>query len=125
MITKCPQAKITGAPVVELWVSRTPVQEFMYIDDLADSLVYLLNHYADPTPINVGMGQGTTIRDLDEIISKVVGYEGTLHWDADRLDGMPKRMLDSSRLTALGWQPSVSLEDGLAKTYAWYQDQVA
>lgn len=125
MMTKFHNAKITGAPSVQLWGSGTPIREFMYIDDLADSLIYLLNHYADATPINVGTGQGTTIKDLAEIISKVVGYQGALEWDATRPDGMPKRMLDSSKLSSLGWEASVSLQDGLAKTYEWYKNAVA
>lgn len=122
MMTKFHNAKISGAPSVQLWGSGTPIREFMYIDDLADSLIYLLNHYADATPINVGTGQGTTIKDLAEIISKVVGYQGALEWDATRPDGMPKRMLDSSKLSSLGWEASVSLQDGLAKTYEWYKE---
>lgn len=125
MMTKFHNAKIAGAPSVELWGSGTPIREFMYIDDLADSLTYLLRHYVEPTPINVGTGQGTTIKDLAEIISSVVGYEGALAWDTTRPDGMPKRMLDSSKLSALGWEPSVSLQDGLKKTYAWYKTNIA
>ena len=125
MMTKFHNAKISGAPSVELWGSGTPIREFMYIDDLADSLTYLLSHYAEPTPINVGTGQGTTIKDLAEIISEVVGYEGALEWDTNRPDGMPKRMLDSSKLSSLGWQPSVSLEDGLKRTYEWYKTNIA
>ena len=124
MMTKFHNAKISGAASVELWGNGTPIREFMYIDDLADSLIYLLNHYADPTPINVGMGKSTTIKGFAEIISKVVGYQGSLEWDTNRPDGMPKRMLDSSKLTSLGWQPSVSLEDGLAKTYEWYKENL-
>ncbi|MBO6520030.1 MAG: GDP-L-fucose synthase [Rhodospirillales bacterium] len=122
MISKFHAAKESGTPTVELWGTGTPVREFMYIDDLADALVYLLKHYADPVPINVGTGQGTTIRDLADMIKTAVGYEGTLTWDTNRPDGMPKRMLDSSRLLDLGWEPTVALPDGLAKTYAWYRE---
>jgi len=122
MMSKFHAAKETGAPTVELWGTGTPVREFMYIDDLADALVYLLKHYADPVPINVGTGKGTMIRDLADMIKDAVGYEGSLVWDADRPDGMPKRMLDSARLLELGWEPSVALDEGLAKTYAWYRE---
>jgi len=124
MMSKFHAAKETGAPTVELWGTGTPVREFMYIDDLADALVYLLKHYADPVPINVGTGEGTMIRDLADMIKDAVGYEGSLVWDADRPDGMPKRMLDSARLLELGWKPSVALDEGLAKTYAWYREPV-
>jgi len=124
MMSKFHAAKETGAPTVELWGTGTPIREFMYIDDLADALVYLLKHYADPVPINVGTGEGTMIRDLADMIKDAVGYEGSLVWDADRPDGMPKRMLDSARLLELGWKPSVALDEGLAKTYAWYREPV-
>ncbi|WNK01346.1 GDP-L-fucose synthase [Thalassospiraceae bacterium LMO-JJ14] len=122
MMSKFHAAKETGAPTVELWGTGTPVREFMYIDDLADALVFLLNHYADPVPINVGTGEGTMIRDLADMIKDAVGYEGSLVWDAERPDGMPKRMLDSSHLLNLGWEPTVGLNEGLAKTYAWYNE---
>lgn len=123
MMSKFHAAKTEGLPTVELWGTGTPIREFMYIDDLADALIYLLKQYNDPVPINVGTGKGTMIRDLADMIKSAVGYEGTLVWDTDRPDGMPKRMLDSSRLLELGWQPTVSLDDGLAKTYAWYREK--
>ncbi len=121
MMSKFHAAKAEGMPTVELWGTGTPIREFMYIDDLADALIYLLKQYNDSVPINVGTGEGTMIRDLADMIKTAVGYEGTLVWDTERPDGMPKRMLDSSRLLGLGWQSTVSLDDGLAKTYAWYK----
>ncbi|MEQ8320892.1 MAG: GDP-L-fucose synthase [Rhodospirillales bacterium] len=123
MMSKFHAAKTEGLPTVELWGTGTPIREFMYIDDLADALIYLLKQYNDPVPINVGTGEGTMIRDLADMIKNAVGYGGTLVWDTERPDGMPKRMLDSSRLLELGWQPTVSLDDGLAKTYAWYREK--
>lgn len=120
MMTKFHQAKVYDAPSVGLWGTGTPVREFMYIDDVADALVHILGHYTDPQPINVGMGVGTTIKELAETIADVVGYTGQLDWDTNRPDGMPKRMLDSGKLTALGWVPPTSLNDGLARTYEWY-----
>lgn len=125
MMSKFHAAKENGDPTVELWGTGTPVREFMYIDDLADALVFLLKNYANPVPINVGTGQGTTIRDLANMIKTAVEYEGSLTWDTNRPDGMPKRMLDSSRLLDLGWEPSVALNKGLAKTYAWYKESLA
>ena len=122
MMNKFHVAKESDAPTVELWGTGTPVREFMYIDDLADALVFLLKHYAEPVPINVGTGEDTMIRDLADMIKSAVGYGGSLVWDADRPDGMPKRMLDSTRLLDLGWKPTVALKDGLARTYAWYRD---
>lgn len=122
MISKFHAAKENGASEVELWGTGSPIREFMYIDDLADSLVYLLQHYSDEIPLNIGTGEDTTIKDLAELVSEVVGYEGELAWDRTRPDGMPKRMLDSSKLLELGWKPSTSLKDGLAKTYAWYRE---
>jgi GDP-L-fucose synthase len=125
MMSKFHSAKGNGSPTVELWGTGTPVREFMYIDDLADALVYLLRHYADPVPINVGTGEGTMIRDLADMIKDAVGYQGSLVWDTDRPDGMPKRMLDSSKLLAMGWKPTVPLGEGLAKTYAWYKGKLS
>lgn len=125
MMSKFHNARVSGTPVVELWGTGTPVREFMYIDDLADALVYLLRHYSDPVPINVGTGEGTMIRDLADMIKNAVGFEGTLAWDTDRPDGMPKRMLDSSRLRELGWQPQTALAAGLTRTYDWYKHTVA
>lgn len=125
MLSKFHTATVNGAESVGLWGSGTPVREFMYIDDLADALVFLLRHYADPVPINVGTGQGTTIRDLAEMVAAVTGYRGRLDWDATRPDGMPKRMLDSSRLLELGWEMKTPLEEGLRRTYDWYRATVA
>ena len=125
MMTKFHQAKVDDAPSVGLWGTGTPIREFMYIDDVADALVHIFGHYTDPQPINVGMGVGTTIKELAETIANVVGYSGQLDWDTDRPDGMPKRMLDSGKLTALGWEPPTSLRDGLAKTYEWYVANVS
>jgi GDP-L-fucose synthase len=125
MMSKFHAAKQNGAPAVELWGTGTPVREFMYIDDLADALVFLIKEYSNPAPINVGTGEGTMIRDLANMIKNAVGYEGSLVWDTERPDGMPKRMLDSSRLQQLGWEPKTGLSEGLARTYAWYRDTVA
>lgn len=122
MMSKFHTAKQKGAPAVELWGTGTPVREFMYIDDLADALVYLMKEYSNPVPINVGTGEGTMIRDLAGMIKAAVGYEGSLVWDTERPDGMPKRMLDSRRLLQLGWGPKTGLSEGLAKTYAWYRE---
>ncbi len=124
MLAKFHQAKVDGAPSVGLWGTGTPIREFMYIDDVADALVHILQHYTDPQPINVGMGVGTTIKELAETIADVVGYAGDLDWDTDRPDGMPKRMLDSGKLNDLGWTPPTPLRDGLAKTYDWYLENV-
>jgi GDP-L-fucose synthase len=125
MLTKFHNAVANNDPSVPLWGTGTPIREFMYIDDLADALIYLLKEYRDPVPINVGMGEGTTIKALAEAVAGVTGFTGTLEWDTSRPDGMPKRMLDSSRLLSLGWAPTVSLEQGLRRTYQWYLEAEA
>jgi GDP-L-fucose synthase len=93
------------------------------VDDLADACLHLLESYDAPEPINVGVGADVTIRELAELVARVVGYTGAISNDLSKPDGTPRKLLDVSRLLALGWKPSIDLEDGVAATYAWYQEQ--
>jgi GDP-L-fucose synthase len=120
MIAKMHAAKTTGAPVVELWGTGRPRREFLHVDDLADACVRLLEVYSDEAPINVGCGADLTIADLAEKVRTVVGFEGRLRFDPERPDGTPQKLLDVSRLSALGWRPRIPLDQGLADTYGWY-----
>jgi GDP-L-fucose synthase len=97
----------------------------MYVDDLADAVVFLMRHYSDEGHINVGVGRDITIRELAETIVRVVGVEGRLRFDPSMPDGAPRKLLDSGRLLAMGWKPQTGLEEGLRKAYAWYLDNVA
>ena len=122
LICKMHQAKIFGAATVEVWGSGSPRREFIFADDVADAAIFLMQNYSSPTPINVGTGVDTSIRDIAELIQKVVGYQGQLRFDAAKPDGMPLKALDSSELMAMGWQPKVSLQRGLEETYRWFLD---
>lgn len=121
MIRRFHEAKMTGAESVTLWGSGTPRREFLHVDDLADALLFLLEHYDDPETINVGTGQDVTIRELAETVADVVGWHGEMLQDTSKPDGTPRKLLDVSRLTDLGWKAKTSLREGIESTYAWYQ----
>ncbi len=120
LLRKFHEAKEAGAPSVELWGSGTPLREFLHVDDLADALVFLLKEYSDEIPLNVGSGVEVTIRELAETIAEVVGYEAELTFDATKPDGTPRKLMDSGRLHALGWNNARSLKEGVAHAYAAY-----
>ena len=120
LIRRFHEAKIEQAPQVVIWGSGTPLREFLYSEDLARAVVFLLEHYDSDDIINVGSGEEVSIRELAETISDVVGYGGELVFDSSKPDGTPRKLLDNSRLESLGWTPQVSLRDGLASAYAWF-----
>ena len=124
MIRKFHDAKARGGPV-ELWGSGTPRREFMHVDDLAGSVIHLLRTYDSPLTINVGTGEDVSIRELAAMIASVVDYGGATIWDTSKPDGTPRKLLDVSRLRALGWTPSIQLYDGLRATYEWYLNNTA
>lgn len=124
MIRKFHEAKQQGREEVVMWGTGTPLREFLHVDDLARACVVLLQRYDDPMAINVGTGVDVTIRDLAAIVADIVGFEGTMVWDTSKPDGTPRKLMDVSRITALGWEPVVSLREGLASTYDWYRMQV-
>ena len=120
LIQRFHEAKAENRPCVEIWGTGSAEREFMYIDDGADACLYVMEKYEGPGTINIGMGKTTSIRELAEKIRQVVGYEGEIRYDTSKPDGMPRRLLDSTNITELGWKPCISLEDGLEKTYAWF-----
>jgi GDP-L-fucose synthase len=121
LLMKAHTAKLAGAPAMELWGSGTPRREFLHVDDLADALVFLLQHYSAPEPVNVGVGADLTIRELAETITRIVGFKGALKFDASKPDGTPRKLLDVSRLSSLGWTAKTTLEPGIRATYEWMQ----
>jgi GDP-L-fucose synthase len=125
LLARMHAAKEAGAPEVEVWGSGRPRREFLHVDDLADACVHLLEGYSDEVPINVGCGTDLTIAELADKVRTVVGFNGSLRYNADRPDGTPRKLLDVARLAALGWQPRIPLEEGLAHTYRWYLDHAA
>jgi len=127
LIRKTHEAKIAGASHVEVWGSGNPRREFLHVDDVADACAFLMERYASNEIVNVGAGVDITIRDLATLIAEVVGFEGGLRFNPAQPDGMPRKLLDVSRMTALGWTPTISLRAGLASTYRWFlenQDQL-
>jgi GDP-L-fucose synthase len=120
LIAKAHRAKLQGRPELEVWGSGKPWREFMFVDDLADALVFLLERYSGEEHVNVGVGSDVTIRELAEAVMRVVGFSGRLRFDASRPDGTPRKLMDSARLFGMGWKPSTTLDEGLRRTYAWY-----
>lgn len=120
LIRRIHEAKVAGTPEVVIWGSGTPLREFLFSEDLAKAIVFLLEHYDGNEHINVGSGQEVSIRQLAETIADVVGYEGSLVFDTTKPDGTPRKLLDNSRIEALGWKPEVSLRDGLTAAYHWF-----
>jgi GDP-L-fucose synthase len=123
LIRKFHEARESGQKEVVIWGTGTPRREFLYVDDLADAVVFLLENYDGDEPINCGAGTDVTIRELAETIGRVVGFEGNLVFDTTKPDGTPRKLMDSSRLAALGFKPKTSLETGIADVYRWFLDQ--
>lgn len=128
MIRRFHEAKLAGAPTVEVWGTGTPLREFLYVDDMAAASLFLLERFS-PTAedndqgrifFNAGTGKDQTIRELAETIKSVVGYNGEIVWDATKPDGTPRKLLDVSRINSLGWHATIGLEPGIAKTYDWF-----
>ena len=113
-VRKIVEAKRSGRNSVVIWGSGTPLREFMHVDDLADALVFLMERYDEAGPINVGSGQEISILDLHRMVAGIVGYDGEFVFDAAKPDGTPRKLMDSSRLTAMGWEPKIPLEQGIA-----------
>jgi GDP-L-fucose synthase len=120
LILKLHAARISGIPEVTLWGSGKALREFMHVDDFADAAVFLMQHYSDELPINVGTGEELTILELAKLIAQSVGWNGRFVLDTSKPDGMPRKCLDSTRLKALGWQPRIALAEGIRRTYEWF-----
>jgi GDP-L-fucose synthase len=119
-IRKFHDAKEAREASVEVWGTGTPRREFLHVDDLADACYLLMEKYSSPEIVNVGTGEDVTIRELTEIVARVVGYSGTLKWNTDMPDGTPRKLLDVSRIQSLGWKARIPLEEGIRKTYEWF-----
>ena len=114
------EAKLAKAPSAPAWGTGSPRREILHVNDLADACLFLMEHYDEEEIVNVGTGQDISIRELAELIREVVGYQGEIVFDPAKPDGTPRKLLDVSRLTAMGWQARIELRDGLAETYQWY-----
>ena len=120
LMAKAQQAKTDGAPSMDVWGSGKSKREFLFADDLADALVYMMKRYSDDIQINVGTGEDISIREAAELVCRVVGFTGGLAFDRSMPDGAPRKLLNVDRLTDMGWTAGTSLEDGLRQTYRWY-----
>jgi GDP-L-fucose synthase len=120
LMRKAHEAKLSGAAEMTVWGSGTPRREFLHVDDCADALVFLMKSYSADGHVNVGCGKDQTIADLAGKVATAVGFLGGLAFDASKPDGMPRKLLDVTRLTAMGWAPRINLSDGLASTYEWF-----
>ncbi|WP_288937894.1 GDP-L-fucose synthase [uncultured Sphingomonas sp.] len=122
MMRKAHEAKETNAKTIEIWGTGTPRREFLHVDDLADACIFLLKTYSDDSHINVGSGNDVTILELAQMVTRAVGFDGGITRDETRPDGTPRKLMSANKLRALGWAPSIALEDGIAATYRWFLD---
>jgi GDP-L-fucose synthase len=120
LLRKAHEAKVSGKPTIVVWGTGTPRREFLHSEDLADAVVFLIEHYDSPEIINIGCGWDVTIRELAELVCEVVGFTGTLEFDSTKPDGTPRKLLDVSKLTKLGWQAKIPLRKGIESTYEWF-----
>ena len=120
LIRRFHEAKVSGSGEVTLWGTGTPRREFLHVDDLASAACFALEHYEDPKPLNVGVGDDLSIAELAATVARVVGYAGALRYDSSKPDGTPRKLLDVSRLHQLGWKAQIGLEEGIASTYSWF-----
>lgn len=120
LIRKFHEAKEAGRREVVVWGTGAPLREFLHVDDLARAVVFCLDNYNDYEHVNCGAGSEISIRELAELVARTVGFSGKIVFDASRPDGTPRKLMDSGRITALGWRPKIGLEEGVASAYAWY-----
>ncbi len=120
LMRKFHEATLRQESVVVVWGTGTPRREFLHVDDLADACVFLMERYQQIEPINIGWGQDVSIRELAQCVGEVVGFQGDIRFDTSRPDGTPRKLLDTSRLSALGWKPGIGLRAGIEATYRWY-----
>lgn len=124
LIRKFHDAKIAGAPTVTVWGTGTPLREFLHVDDCARACLFLMENYEGTDIVNIGTGSDITIKSLAELVKDVVGYTGEIVFDTSKPDGTPRKLIDTSRIRALGWQPEISLRDGIADAYQWFIDNL-
>jgi len=124
MIRKFHEAKLGNAPSVELWGTGTPLREFLYVDDMADACVFLLENYDGEQHVNIGTGKEVTIKELAEMVKETVGFEGEIIWNDSMPDGTPRKLTDVTKLHSLGWRHKVELEEGIKMAYDWFKENV-
>jgi GDP-L-fucose synthase len=125
LIRRFHEAVENGDDSIAIWGSGTPRREFLHVDDMADAVIHLMRTYDEEGIVNLGWGEDVTIRELAEMVAEATGFDGTLVFDASKPDGTPRKLLDTSRLTALGWKPKITLVDGIERTYEWFKQNIA
>jgi GDP-L-fucose synthase len=125
LLAKTHRAKVTGAAEVEIWGTGKPKREFLHVDDLADALVFLMQNYSGEQQVNIGWGKEVTIAELATLVAEVVGFKGHFRYASDKPDGVPRKVLDISRLKAMGWHARIALHEGLVDAYRWYVEHAA
>jgi GDP-L-fucose synthase len=125
LIRRFHEARERGDTTMSIWGTGTPRREFLHVDDLADAVVHLLETYDEEPIVNIGWGEDVTIRELAETVADAAGFKGRLEFDSSKPDGTPRKLLDTSRLTSLGWKPKIKLRAGIEQTYAWFKEHVA
>jgi GDP-L-fucose synthase len=123
MIRKFHEAKEAGDQSVVIWGTGNPMREFLHVDDLADACLFLMENFDNAEHINIGTGQDLTIRSLAELVGSIVYPDGKFIFDTSKPDGMPRKVLDVSRVQSMGWRPTISLSDGIRSTYEWFLNQ--
>ncbi len=124
LIRKFHEAKVSGGGQVELWGTGRPRREFCHVDDCAAACLHLMDVYEDPEIVNIGVGEDIAIAELGELVKRVVSFEGDIGYDNSKPDGTPRKLVDVSRIRAIGWQPGISLEEGVRATYEWYKSKL-
>lgn len=124
LIQKVYNAKKTNASTINMWGTGIARREFLYVDDISRALLFLMKEFDSDTLINAGSGKDISIKELVAMICDIAGYEGNIVWDSTKPDGMPRKLMDSSRINKLGWVPQISLQDGLIETYSWYKQKI-
>jgi GDP-L-fucose synthase len=122
LLRKAHEAKVKGAASITVWGTGEPRREFLHVDDLAEAILFLLEHYDSSDIINVGCGEDVTVHALAQLVCDVVGFKGKLEWDRTKPDGTPRKLLDISRITQLGWKPKIPLHEGITRTYEWFRE---
>ena len=121
LLHKFHDAKVARAPTVTVWGSGKPLREFLHVDDCAEACVFLMDHYDEAEIVNVGVGHDLSILDLAHLIQRIVGFEGELIFDSSKQDGTPRKLVDTTKINKLGWRAQIGLEEGIARTYRWFQ----
>jgi GDP-L-fucose synthase len=125
LIRRFHEAKVRGDTEVTVWGTGTPRREFLHVEDMADAVLYLMEGYDAEPIVNIGWGKDVSIRELAELVMSAVGYQGHLRFDTTKPDGTPRKLLDTQRLSELGWQPKIALKEGIAQTYRWFSEHAA